>query len=60
MKKPRRGMVVDLNLDPSTGSETGKIRPCVVVANDDYNERVPRIRQVSLGHVPPFNLFFIR
>lgn len=40
----RRGMVVDLNLDPAQGSETGKIRPCVVVTNDTYNERVPVIQ----------------
>jgi mRNA interferase MazF len=39
-----RGMVIDLNLDPVLGSETGKIRPCVVVTNDTYNERVPVIQ----------------
>lgn len=44
MKNPRRGMIIDLNLDPSKGSETGKIRPCVVVTNDAYNERVPVIQ----------------
>src|SRR5205085_10090076 len=48
MKKLRRGMVIDLNLEPSTGSETGKIRPCVVVTNDDYNERVPVIQVTPL------------
>jgi mRNA interferase MazF len=48
MKKLRRGMVVDLNLDPTLGSETGKIRPCIVVTNDDYNERVPVIQVTPL------------
>ena len=48
MKKLRRGMVIDLNLEPSLGSETGKIRPCVVVTNDDYNERVPVIQVTPL------------
>ena len=41
-------MVVDLNLDPSIGSETGKIRPCIVVTNDGYNEHVPVIQVTPL------------
>lgn len=48
MKKPRRGMIIDMNLDPATGSETGKIRPCIVVTNDLYNERVPVIQMTPL------------
>ena len=44
MKTLRRGMVVDLNLEPIKGSETGKTRPCVVVSNDTYNARVPVIQ----------------
>jgi mRNA interferase MazF len=48
MKKLRRGMVVDLNLDPTVGSETGKTRPCVVVTNDYYNGRVPVIQVTPL------------
>jgi mRNA interferase MazF len=44
----KRGMVIDVNLDPTLGSETGKIRPCVVVTNDVYNERVPVIQVVPL------------
>lgn len=44
----KRGMVVDVNLDPTLGSETGKIRPCIVVTNDVYNERVPVIQVVPL------------
>lgn len=41
-------MVIDLNLEPVKGSETGKTRPCVVVTNNTYNERVPVIQVVPL------------
>jgi len=44
----KRGMVIDVNLDPTLGSETGKIRPCIIVTNDVYNERVPVIQVVPL------------
>ena len=44
----KRGMIVDVNLDPTVGSETGKTRPCVVVTNDVYNERVPVIQVVPI------------
>jgi mRNA interferase MazF len=43
-----RGMIIDVNLDPALGSETGKIRPCVIVTNDVYNERVPVIQVVPV------------
>jgi mRNA interferase MazF len=43
-----RGMVIDVNLDPAKGSETGKIRPCVIVTNNTYNARVPVIQVVPL------------
>ena len=48
MTKLKRGMIIDVNLDPTLGSETGKIRPCVVVTNDIYNERVPVIQVVPI------------
>jgi len=41
-------MIIDVNLDPTLGSETGKIRPCVIVTNDVYNERVPVIQVVPV------------
>lgn len=41
-------MIIDVNLDPIQGSETGKIRPCVIVTNDTYNARVPVIQVVPL------------
>lgn len=48
MKELKRGMIIDVNLDPTLGSETGKIRPCVIVTNDVYNERVPVIQVVPI------------
>ena len=44
----KRGMIIDVNLDPIRGSETGKTRPCVIVTNDVYNERVPVIQVVPV------------
>jgi len=44
----RRGMIVDVKLDPVLGSETGKTRPAIVVTNDTYNERVPVIQVVPI------------
>jgi mRNA interferase MazF len=48
MRTVKRGMIIDVNLDPTQGSETGKIRPCVIVTNDIYNERVPVIQVVPI------------
>jgi mRNA interferase MazF len=48
MSDIRRGWVIDVDLEPTRGSETGKVRPCVVVTNDVYNERVPVIQVVPL------------
>jgi len=44
----KRGMIIDVNLDPVQGSETGKVRPCIIVTNDVYNERVPVIQVVPI------------
>ena len=44
-----RGMVLDVNLDPPRGSETGKVRACIVVTNDAYNRRVPVIQVVPIA-----------
>jgi mRNA interferase MazF len=43
-----RGMVIDIDLDPVQGSETGKVRPCIVVTNDVYNAHVPVIQVVPI------------
>ena len=48
MTKLERGMVVDVDLNPTKGSETGKIRPCIVDTNNTYNERVPVIQVVPI------------
>jgi mRNA interferase MazF len=48
MSELRKGWVIDVDLEPTKGSETGKIRPCIVVTNDVYNERVPVIQVVPL------------
>lgn len=48
MKSIKRGMVIDIDLNPVKGSETGKIRPCIVVTNDVYNQRVPVIQVVPI------------
>ncbi len=44
----KRGMIVDVNLEPTRGSETGKIRPCIIVTNDVYNKKVPVIQVVPI------------
>ena len=41
-------MIIDVNLDPTLSSETGKIRPCIIVTNNVYNERVPVIQVVPV------------
>ena len=49
----KRGMIIDVNLDPTKGSETEKIRPCIIVTNDIYNERVPVIQVVPITEWTP-------
>lgn len=44
----KKGMIIDVNLDPVQGSETGKIRQCIIVTNDVYNEKVPVIQVVPV------------
>ncbi len=48
MSELRRGLIIDVDLEPTKGSETGKVRPCIVVTNDIYNARVPIIQVVPL------------
>ena len=48
MKRIERGMILIVNLDPTLGSETGKTRPCIVVTNNTYNERVPVIQVIPV------------
>ena len=44
----KRGSVITVDLNPTKGSETGKIRPCIIVTNDVYNQRVPVIQVVPI------------
>lgn len=44
----KRGMVVLVDLNPTKGAETNKVRPCVIVTNDIYNARVPVIQVVPI------------
>jgi mRNA interferase MazF len=44
----KRGVVIEVNLDPTQGSETGKIRPRVIVTNNIYNEQVPVIQVIPI------------
>ena len=44
----KRGLVVDVDLEPVLGSETGKVRPAIIVTNNIYNLRVPVIQVVPL------------
>ena len=48
MNNLKRGMIIDADLNPTKGSETGKVRPCVIVTNNVYNERVPIIQVVPI------------
>jgi mRNA interferase MazF len=48
MTQLRRGMIIDVDLNPVRGSETGKTRPCIIVTNDVYNARVPVIQVVPV------------
>lgn len=48
MSRLTRGTVIDVDLDPTKGSETGKVRPCVIVTNNTYNARVPVVQVVPL------------
>jgi len=43
-----RGAVIDIDLNPVKGSETGKVRPCIVVTNDVYNQRIPIVQVVTI------------
>ena len=44
----KRGDVIDINLNPTKGSETGKIRPCIIVTNNTYNAKVPVLQVVPI------------
>ena len=45
---PKRGMIADFDLNPTKGTETGKIRSGIIVTNDIYNARLAVIQIVPL------------
>ena len=50
MRSLERGMIVSVDLNPVQGSETGKVRPCVIVTNNTYNKNpyLPVIQVVPI------------
>jgi mRNA interferase MazF len=48
LEKIEKGLIIAVNLNPVKGSETGKIRPCIVVTNNYYNRVVPVIQVVPV------------
>ncbi len=44
----KRGAILEINLEPTKGSITGKTRPCVVVTNNLINQWVPVIQVVPI------------
>ena len=56
---PRRGDVFLVSLDPTTGREIRKTRPCVVVSPDDLNLHLSTFIVAPMttgGHPYPFRL----
>ncbi|MEM7590386.1 MAG: type II toxin-antitoxin system PemK/MazF family toxin [Cyanobacteria bacterium P01_A01_bin.83] len=46
--QPQRGAIALFDLNPTKGSQTSKIRPCIVVTNDVYNSRLKVIQVVPV------------
>ena len=44
----KKGDIILVDLNPIKGSETGKIKPCIVVTNNTYNQRLPVIQVVPI------------
>jgi mRNA interferase MazF len=56
---PRRGDVYLVSLDPSTGREIKKTRPCVIVSPDELNEHLSTFLVAPMttgGHGYPFRI----
>ena len=45
----RRGEIVGVNLNPRKGHEVGKVRPCVILSDDDANEMLDTVVVVPLS-----------
>jgi len=44
-----RGDIVGINLNPKKGDEVGKIRPCIIISNDDENKILDTIIVMPLS-----------
>jgi mRNA interferase MazF len=44
-----RGDIVGINLNPKKGDEIGKIRPCIIISNDDENSILDTIIVIPLS-----------
>ena len=44
-----RGDIVGINLNPKKGEEIGKIRPCIVISDDDENHILDTIIVIPLS-----------
>jgi len=44
-----RGDIVGINLNPKKGDEIGKIRPCIVISDDDENHILDTIIVIPLS-----------
>ena len=56
---PRRGDVFLVSLDPTTGREIKKTRPCLIVSPDELNEHLGTFLVAPMttgGHPYPFRL----
>jgi len=45
----KRGDIVGINLNPKKGDEIGKIRPCIIISNDDENSILDTIIVLPLS-----------
>jgi len=44
-----RGDIVGINLNPKKGDEVGKIRPCIIISNNDENSILDTIIVIPLS-----------
>lgn len=59
MSTPKRGDVFLVSLDPTTGREIRKTRPCLIVSPDELNEHLSTFLVAPMttgGHPYPFRL----
>ena len=49
MMELNRGDIVGINLNPKKGDEIGKVRPCVIISNDDENSILDTIIVMPLS-----------